>query len=505
MPRGTPPTDALAALFASEVLAVIAGEGDRVTDANDAFLRLVGLLPGRARGRRPGVAAADAAGARRRATHAPWSSSSSAAGARPTRRSSCAATVRACPSCSAPRRSRWSRSRGSPSCSTRPSGARRASALEDRAPAGGRAGGARRGGPRGARPRRDPRPHLRRPRAAARRRPRERPGARAGRRTVRAARRVELARGLGRGAHACPRGRRSLAGYVVDTGGPVVVDDLHREERFDAPPLMLAAGIASSLTVPIGPEDEVFGVLSVHSQRQRAFSADDDVVRPGRRERARRGGTPGAGRRGAARGRGAACAWCWPGTGTAAWWWEVGEDRIRWSEGVAALHGLPEDGAPVEYEQLMALIHPDDRAALDGAVRRSLEEGVGYELVFRIVRPDGATALAGDGGARRARPDGRTARLMGIVRDVTARRLARAARAAAGRRLGAARTHGRRAVDARRARRPRGAGLRRSLRDRPRRRRKRRLGSRDDGERPRRPSRRPWWCRCAGATACWAA
>jgi len=42
MPRGTPPTDALAALFASEMLAVIAGEGERVTDANDAFLHLVG-------------------------------------------------------------------------------------------------------------------------------------------------------------------------------------------------------------------------------------------------------------------------------------------------------------------------------------------------------------------------------------------------------------------------------------------------------------------------------
>ena len=52
MPRGTPPTDALAALFASEMLAVIAGEGERVTDANDAFLHLVGLHPGGARGRR---------------------------------------------------------------------------------------------------------------------------------------------------------------------------------------------------------------------------------------------------------------------------------------------------------------------------------------------------------------------------------------------------------------------------------------------------------------------
>ena len=202
-----------------------------------------------------------------------------------------------------------------------------------------------------------------------------------------------------------------------------MVDDLGAEERFDAPPLMVAAGIASSLTVPIGPEDDLFGVLSVHSQRQRAFSADDTsfaqgvanvlaaAVRRARDDDALREGE-------------ASLQLVLAGTGTAAWWWEVGENRIRWSEGVAALHGLPEDGAPVEYEQLTALLHPDDRAALDDAVRRSVEDGVGYELVFRIIRPDGAVRWL-ETEAHAERDDaGRTVRLMGIVRDVTDRRLA---------------------------------------------------------------------------------
>ena len=43
------------------------------------------------------------------------------------------------------------------------------------------------------------------------------------------------------GTRTVPAGRRSLAGYVVETGGPIVVDDLRAEERFDPPPLMLAA------------------------------------------------------------------------------------------------------------------------------------------------------------------------------------------------------------------------------------------------------------------------
>ena len=224
------------------------------------------------------------------------------------------------------------------------------------------------------------------------------------------------------GARTVPAGRRSLAGYVIETGGPVVVDDLQGEERFDAPPLMLSAGIASSLTVPIGPEDDVFGVLSVHSQRQRAFSADDAsfaqgvanvlaaAVRRARDDEALREGE-------------ASLRLVLAGTGTAAWWWEVGDDRIRWSEGVAALHGLPEDGAPVEYEDLIELSIPTTararrRRPAQRRGERRLRAGVPHRAPGRRRR-----WLETEAHAERD-AGGSTVRLMGIVRDVTDRRLA---------------------------------------------------------------------------------
>ena len=209
-------------------------------------------------------------------------------------------------------------------------------------------------------------------------------------------------RGLGRDAH---RARRpALAGRLRRRDGRAGRGRRPRARRSAStpPPLMLAAGIASSLTVPIGPEDDVFGVLSVHSQRQRAFSADDAsfaqgvanvlaaAVRRARDDEALREGE-------------ASLQLVLAGTRTAAWWWEVGENRIRWSEGVAALHGLPEDGAPVEYEQLIGA-DPPRRPGRAGR-RRAAERRGGRRLRARVPHraPRRRRALAGDGGPRRAR------------------------------------------------------------------------------------------------------
>ena len=163
----------------------------------------------------------------------------------------------------------------------------------------------------------------------------------------------------------------------------------------------------------------VFGVLSVHSQRQRAFSADDTsfaqgvanvlaaAVRRARDDEALREGE-------------ASLRLVLAGTRTAAWWWEVGEDRIRWSEGVAALHGLPEDGAPVEYEQL----HGPDPSGRPGRARRRRAAQRSRRASATSSSSASSAPTAPRAGWRRRRtpsatPAGRTARLMGIVRDVT--------------------------------------------------------------------------------------
>jgi PAS domain S-box-containing protein len=61
----------------------------------------------------------------------------------------------------------------------------------------------------------------------------------------------------------------------------------------------------------------------------------------------------------------------------------------RWSDGMFRLFGLrPREGAP-PYEDVLSLIHPEDRQTVVETNRRLAEEGGSAQLTYRIVRPDG--------------------------------------------------------------------------------------------------------------------
>ncbi|HEX5998774.1 MAG TPA: chemotaxis protein CheB [Hyphomicrobiaceae bacterium] len=68
---------------------------------------------------------------------------------------------------------------------------------------------------------------------------------------------------------------RSLGGYVLQTGGPVVVEDMAKEKRFSLSELHRDHGIVSGAGVAIGPEDRRWGALCVLSTRRRRFTVDD--------------------------------------------------------------------------------------------------------------------------------------------------------------------------------------------------------------------------------------
>jgi PAS domain S-box-containing protein len=82
-------------------------------------------------------------------------------------------------------------------------------------------------------------------------------------------------------AAAAPVGTRianradSPPGYVLSHGGPVIVDDLRQEGRFEVPRAFLEAGMASALAVPLSDRGRLVGVLSVQSRQARRFGADD--------------------------------------------------------------------------------------------------------------------------------------------------------------------------------------------------------------------------------------
>lgn len=56
---------------------------------------------------------------------------------------------------------------------------------------------------------------------------------------------------------------------------PVIVDDLHGDDRFHAPPLLTDAGVVSGISVLIPGGDRPWGAVCAHTTRARAFTRDD--------------------------------------------------------------------------------------------------------------------------------------------------------------------------------------------------------------------------------------
>jgi PAS domain S-box-containing protein len=67
----------------------------------------------------------------------------------------------------------------------------------------------------------------------------------------------------------------SQAIYTLRDGGPVVVDDLASETRFEPPEPLLDHGIQSGMSVVIGSENEPWGLLGTHDTEHREFSEHD--------------------------------------------------------------------------------------------------------------------------------------------------------------------------------------------------------------------------------------
>jgi PAS domain S-box-containing protein len=70
--------------------------------------------------------------------------------------------------------------------------------------------------------------------------------------------------------------RGSQAGYTLAAGGPVIVENLATETRFESPTLLRDHGVVSGLSCPIaGRDGRAYGVVGAHSTRPRRFSESD--------------------------------------------------------------------------------------------------------------------------------------------------------------------------------------------------------------------------------------
>jgi PAS domain S-box-containing protein len=102
------------------------------------------------------------------------------------------------------------------------------------------------------------------------------------------------------------------------------------------------------------------------------------------------------------------------------WEWDIPEDRVRWSDELHRLFGVPAD-VRLGYESFLDLVHPDDRERVETVIGEAVSGRRSYEFETRVIRPDGEErdffcrghVLTGD----ESEPN----RVVGVAQDITDR------------------------------------------------------------------------------------
>jgi PAS domain S-box-containing protein len=99
------------------------------------------------------------------------------------------------------------------------------------------------------------------------------------------------------------------------------------------------------------------------------------------------------------------------------------EFELEASETCKAFFGRqPEDS--FTYQDLLAAIHPDDRAARQQMLDHSIKSGKDYSFEYRNIWPDGSVHWVDVRARAVRRPDGSIKSLVGVSSDITARKVA---------------------------------------------------------------------------------
>lgn len=101
------------------------------------------------------------------------------------------------------------------------------------------------------------------------------------------------------------------------------------------------------------------------------------------------------------------------------WEWDVVADEVTWSAEFYEMLGMDPALVTPTYEGFIELIHPDDRAAAEGALQRALEGGEAYAVAHRLIRADGGERMMICRGRVDRDLDGTPLRMVGASLDLT--------------------------------------------------------------------------------------
>ncbi|MHB1185601.1 MAG: PhnD/SsuA/transferrin family substrate-binding protein [Desulfobulbia bacterium] len=105
------------------------------------------------------------------------------------------------------------------------------------------------------------------------------------------------------------------------------------------------------------------------------------------------------------------------------WEWLIPENEVRWSVEAYRIYGFEPGKSSPSYESFIAAVHPDDREMVSSAVVDALEKRGAYSVEHRLVLPDKIERHVHEQGEVFWAADGKPAKMVGIVQDITERKI----------------------------------------------------------------------------------
>ncbi|CAN5193212.1 PAS domain S-box protein [soil metagenome] len=109
-------------------------------------------------------------------------------------------------------------------------------------------------------------------------------------------------------------------------------------------------------------------------------------------------------------------------SGIGLWTLDLATQKVTWSDGVFALHGLDPAGLTPEYEALLAAYHVDDRERVTSRIADAVDGKGPFEFEARLNGADGVQRHILAKGACEFAVDGHPMTLFGVIQDITEQR-----------------------------------------------------------------------------------
>jgi PAS domain S-box-containing protein len=108
--------------------------------------------------------------------------------------------------------------------------------------------------------------------------------------------------------------------------------------------------------------------------------------------------------------------------GMGVWVWDLKRGTVHWSDEMFRMAGLEPGSVETSFEAWTGMIHPDDARRVAEARQQACDTGKDYQERYRIVWSDGSIHWLESHGTCQLDEEGRVARVLGLLWDVTNRR-----------------------------------------------------------------------------------